>query len=186
MNRRARNASCAILALLLTVAPGTAQETRLPDGAGRGSQPAEVRQRMGGTEIRIRYNRPSARGRVLFGGLVPYDEIWHPGADEATRIRLSRDVLIEGESLPAGEYSLWTIPGRDRWTVIFSRAHDVFHTPYPAGQDALRLTAEPVPAPHMESMAFDFPMARRDSARLELRWGSVAIPLDIRATGHEP
>lgn len=82
----------------------------LPDGSDRGSQPAEVRQRMGGTEIGVVYNRPSARDRTLFGELVPYDSIWNPGADEATRIELSDDVLVEGERLPAGKYSIWAIP----------------------------------------------------------------------------
>ena len=162
-----------------------AQDARLPDGTPRGSQPAEIVQRMGGTEISLRYNRPSARGRVLFGGLLPYGTVWHPGADEASRIRFSRDVLVEGERLPAGAYSLWTIPGRESWTVIFSRAHDVFHTPYPEGRDALRLTIRPEPAPHVETMTFHFPMARRDSARLELRWGEVAVPLRIQAVSQD-
>ncbi|MGH7129977.1 MAG: DUF2911 domain-containing protein, partial [Planctomycetaceae bacterium] len=152
----------------------------LPDGSDRGSQPAEVRQRMGGTEIAVVYNRPSARGRELFGGLVPYDSVWNPGADEATRIELSDDILIEGERLPAGKYSIWAIPRPDEWTLIFSRAHDVFHVPYPEGQDALRLAVRPRRASHMETMAFTFPVATRDSAELRFHWGEVVLSLGLR------
>ena len=71
----------------------------LPDGSDRGSQPAEIAQRMGSTELRVVYGRPMARGRVLFGELVPYDSIWNPGANEATRIEISEDIRIEGEPL---------------------------------------------------------------------------------------
>jgi hypothetical protein len=131
----------------------------LPDGSDRASQPAEVLQRMGGTEIAVVYNRPSARGRELFGGLVPYDSIWNPGADEATRIELSEDVLIAGEPLPTGKYSIWAIPRPDEWTVIFSRAHDVYHEPYPEGHDALRLQVRPLTGSYMETLAFQFSTA---------------------------
>jgi len=152
----------------------------LPDGSDRGSQPAEVAQGMGSTELRVVYGRPMARGRVLFGGLVPYDSIWNPGANEATRIEISEDIMIEGELLPAGKYSIWAIPRPGDWTLIFSEAHDVFHIPYPEGRDALRLQVEPGSGPHMESMSFDFPMADRDSADLRFHWGELMIPLRIR------
>lgn len=172
------------LALLVASHHGLAgqdvPEQRLPDGSVRGSQPAEVRQRMGEIEIAVIYNRPSARGRELFGGLVPYDSVWNPGADEATRIELSGDVLVEGQPLEAGKYSLWAFPGRTEWTIIFSRAHDVFHRPYPEGRDALRVRVHPELGPHVESLSFGFPVATRDSARLELRWGSVVLPLRIQ------
>lgn len=152
----------------------------LPDGSSRASQPAEIRQRMGSTEIDLRYNRPSARGRALFGALVPYDSVWNPGADEATRIEVSRDVRIDGATLPAGKYSLWAIPRPDEWTVILSRAWNVPHTPYPEGQDALRLGVSPTSGPYVESLSFDVPVAMRDSALLELKWGTVVLPLHFR------
>lgn len=186
MKRRGRTLRPTGILLALLLAPHTGLagqdtlEQRLPDGAVRGSQPAEVRQRMGGIEMAVIYNRPSARGRELFGGLVPYDSVWNPGADEATRIEVSGDILVQGQALEAGKYSLWTIPGREEWTVIFSRAHDVFHRPYPEGRDALRLRVRPESGPHVESLSFRFPVATRDSARLELHWGSMVLPLEIR------
>lgn len=151
------------------------------DGSGRVSQPARVAQTMGPVELRVVYNRPSARGRALFGALVPWDSVWNPGADEATRLEISHDVLIEDSTLKAGRYSIWAIPRPDRWTVILSRAWEVQHRPYPEGQDALRLEIRPDSAPHMETLAFGFPVAARDSAVLELRWGTVSLPLRVEA-----
>lgn len=93
------------------------------------------------------YNRAVARGRELFGALVPYGEVWDPGADEATRIELSHRVTITGQPLPAGRYSIWTIPDPDEWTLIFSRASKVEHIPYPEGRThfASRCARRPVP-----------------------------------------
>lgn len=90
-------------------------------------------------------------------------------------------MLINGESLPAGKYSIWAIPRPDEWTLIFSSAHDVFHVPYPGeDRDALRLRISPSERPHMETLAFHFPVAAQGSARLDLYWGEVVLPPRIR------
>ena len=151
----------------------------LPNGKDRKSQPAMVRQRMGATEMVVVYNRPAARGRTLFGGIVPYDSVWNPGADEATRLEISRDVRLNGQVLPAGKYSIWAIPTSGEWTLIFSRAHDVPHVPYPEGEDALRIRVRPEAGPHQESLGFDFPVATADSTMLTLHWGRVVVPIRI-------
>lgn len=151
----------------------------LPNGEDRKSQPAMVRQRMGATELAVVYNRPAARGRELFGGIVPYGQAWNPGADEATRLEISQDVRLNGQVLPAGKYSIWAIPQPGQWTLIFSRAHDVPHTPYPEGKDALRIQVRPEAGPHVESLGFSFPVATADSAVLALQWGRVSVPIRI-------
>lgn len=138
-------------------------------------------QRVAGIQIRIVYNRPSARGRKLFRGLVPYGRAWNPGADQATRIELSRDLLVAGRLLPAGRYSLWVIPEKTRWTVIFSDAWDVFHFPYPEGHDALRLPVAPGAVPHTETLSFDFPLVEGHRAILALRWGRTGVPIPLEA-----
>ena len=145
------------------------------------SQHGTLTQTVANTEISIVYNRPVARGRELFGALLPYGEIWHPGADDASTIEFSRDVLIAGLPLPAGTYSLWTIPMPDEWTIIFSTAADVFHEPYPDGQDALRITVRPEMGTHMETMAFYFAVVEAKDAVLRLHWGDtfVAIPITV-------
>lgn len=147
----------------------------------RVSQPARVTQRMGPTEISIVYGRPVARGRDLFGALVPWDAYWNAGADDATRIEVDQDILVEGERLPAGRYSLWTIPrASGEWTLIFSRAWEIQHRPYPQGNDFLRLQIRTQSASdYMEALSFYFPVATADSATLHFHWGTTILPIRI-------
>ncbi|MDP9348298.1 MAG: DUF2911 domain-containing protein [Gemmatimonadota bacterium] len=155
-------------------------ETVTPSGEDRRSQPARVVQRMGPTEMTVVYNRPVARGRELFGGIVPWDSLWNPGADEATRLEVSEDITIAGQPLPAGRYSIWALPGREEWTIVFNRAWNVDHLTYREANDALRLRVRPQRASHMESLAFYFPYAEADSALLALHWGETMLPLSVR------
>jgi hypothetical protein len=147
------------------------------------SQRGTVTQMVAYTEISVSYGRPVARGRALFGALVPWDSVWHPGADSATRVRFSHDVLLEGQSLRAGVYSLWLIPREHApWTVIVSRAAHVFHKPYPGERfDVLRLDVTPEQLSNMESFAIYFPMVLRDEAVIRLQWGTTAVPIRIKA-----
>src|SRR5215207_7980317 len=134
--------------------------------AGQGypaSQRARVDQTVAFTDISVTYGRPVARGRTLFGGdsaLVKWDEVWHPGADSATRVSFSHDVKVEGRDVKAGEYSLWMIPRANApWTVILSRAAHVFHKPYPGeSSDAYRFDVTPERGAHMETLAIYFPV----------------------------
>jgi hypothetical protein len=147
----------------------------------RRSQAAAVSQRIANTEITITYSRPVARGRDLFGALVPYDQVWNPGADQATALAVTREVTIDGHVLPAGRYSVWAIPRDDRWTVIFSSAADVYHTPYPGSDlDVLRVEVPPETGPYMETLSFSFPIVEGKDAILRLHWGTVMVPLSIR------
>jgi len=149
------------------------------------SQHGTVTQRVGATEIAISYNRPVARGRVLFGpdGIVSWGRRWHPGADSATTIAFSKDVTIEGQTLPAGRYTIWTIPEQRPapWTLIFNRGVDVWHTNYPGeSQDALRIKVVADSATHVETLTYFFPMVDADSAVLRLQWGTTAVGMRIR------
>ena len=147
------------------------------------SQRGSVTQNVAFTTIAVSYGRPVARGRALFGALVPWDSVWHPGADSATRVTFSRDVLVEGKPLHSGEYSLWLIPReREPWTVIFSRAAHVFHKPYPGARfEVLRVDVTPEQASQMESFAIYFPSVLRDEAVMQLHWGTTAVPIRIKA-----
>lgn len=114
------------------------------------SQRGTISQTVGFTEITVSYRRPVARGRVLFPGVVRWDQVWTPGADSATRIRFDHELELEGRTIPPGEYSLWLIPRENRaWTAVVSRAAHVFHTPYPGEEhDVLRLDIPPETGPH--------------------------------------
>ncbi len=144
------------------------------------SQSGLVWQEVANTQIEVTYDRPVARGRDLFGGIVPFGEIWNPGANDATAISFSRDVTINGNALPAGSYSLWAIPDPNRWTIIFNRQADVYHTPYPGeDDDALRFMASPRRGAHMETLAFYFAAVEKKDAELRLHWGETYVPFSI-------
>jgi hypothetical protein len=145
------------------------------------SQHGTVTQTIAATTITVDYNRPVARGRELFGALVPYDKVWCPGADDCTTIAVSTDIKLEGKDLPAGTYSVWAIPGTTKWTIVINRAHPIFHTRYQsiAEQDLLRLEVAPRIGSHMETLAFYFPVVNAKHAELVLHWGTVVVPLGI-------
>ncbi len=147
------------------------------------SQRASVSQSVAFTTIGITYGRPSARGRALFGALVPWDSVWHPGADSATRITFNHDVVVEGKMLRAGAYSVWLIPREHSpWTVIFSRKSRAFHKPYPGENlDVLRIDLAPEEVSAVETLALYFSNVLRDEAVLRLHWGTTAIPIRIKA-----
>ena len=167
---------------LRSIGPATAATNEIiPLEKVSKSQAGAVSQRIANTEITITYSRPVARGRELFGALVPYDQVWNPGADQATAIAMTRDIEVNGRPLAAGKYSVWVIPRPDVWMVIFSKAADVYHTPYPGEQmDALRLEVHPEHGAHMEVLAFYFPSVEGKDAVLRLHWGTVMLPLSIR------
>lgn len=147
------------------------------------SQRGSVTQDVAFTHIAVEYGRPVARGRALFGQLVPWDSVWHPGADSATRISFDHDVLVEGHAVKAGEYSLWLVPRQHAaWTFILNRVAHTFHKPYPgASHDALRVDVMPETVSHMETLAIYFPVVLRDEAVLRIHWGETAVGVRIKA-----
>src|SRR5437016_2259216 len=84
-----------------------------------------------GARITITYGRPSMRGRKIYGSLVPYDRVWMPGADEATKFQTSVPLQFGNFKLPAGAYTLYTLPGENKWTLIINKRTGQFHTVYP-------------------------------------------------------
>jgi hypothetical protein len=169
-----------LLAVFLVQARGLSPQSPVPR-----SQHGTVSQRVGTTEITITYNRPVARGRELFGrsGVVAWGRIWHPGADSSTTITFSKTVRVEGHTLPAGSYTLWAIPEAPpkTWTLIFSRAVNNWHVPYPGeSADVLRVTVTPETGAHMEVLAYYFPIVAADSTVLRLHWGATVVPVRIR------
>jgi len=147
------------------------------------SQRAAVTQHVAYTEISIGYGRPTARGRELFGHLVPWDAVWHPGADSASRITIDHDVLMEGHEVKAGEYSFWLIPrAHAAWTVILSTVAHTYHNRYPGpSKDYLRFDVTPDSLSYMESLAYYFSAVNKDEAMLRIQWGTMAVPIRIKA-----
>jgi hypothetical protein len=170
-----------VLHLLVGAAALCGCSRRSPAQSVARSQLGTVTQQVAGTRIEILYRRPVARGRALFGALVPWGRIWTPSADSAARMTISAPVTVNGAALPAGTYGIWAIPDSTSWTVIFSGSAVAFHLRYPEGHDVLRVHATPQRGDHVESLLFSFPMVDADSAVLQLRWGTTVVPLSIRA-----
>lgn len=168
-------------ALLLTVIvtmvalPAIAQ-----DGPPRLSPRASVSQTVGSSTIDIVYSRPSVRERPIWGELVPYGEVWRSGANEATTFAISSDATIDGKALPAGSYALFSIPGKDSWTVIFNQESDQWGAfGHDAAKDALRIEVKPHAVPMQEALAITFPAFDEDSATVQLAWERAAIAFEV-------
>jgi Protein of unknown function (DUF2911) len=141
-----------------------------------------LKQRVGLTDIEINYSRPGVKGRTIFGGIVPYGQVWRTGANQATKITFSTDVKLNGEDVPAGSYALFTIPGEDEWTVILSKKVDQFGAfQYDAKDDLVRVKVVPIKlAETIDTFTIEFNRIRDDSAELNLIWDKTVVPLQIQ------
>ncbi len=146
----------------------------------RQSQRATVSQRIALTDITVSYHRPLVEGRKIFGGIVPYGQVWRAGANENTIVEFSDPVVIEGQVLPKGTYGLHMIPNADSWTIAFSRNSTSWGSfTYDPKEDALRVSVKPSAGEMHEALTFDFDDVKPDSAVLTLRWEKVAVPVHI-------
>jgi hypothetical protein len=162
-------------ALALAAAPALAQlATPLL------SPNATVAQTIGITKAEVAYSRPSVRGRVIWGELVPYDKVWRTGANAVTKVSFDTDVTVEGQKLAAGAYGLFTIPGKAEWTVIFNRQSTGSPFDYAADKDALRVKVKPsVLAEPKELFTISFPAVSANGATLQLAWEKLKLALAI-------
>ncbi len=152
----------------------------------RASQHAQVTQRIGLTDIAVTYSRPLVKGRKIFGGLVPYGEVWRAGANENTTIKFSDPVSVEGQPVPRGIYGLHMIPGQNEWTVILSKISTAWGSfTYDPKEDALRIKVKPQTAEPREVLAYDFDPVTPDSATVVMRWEKTAVPFTISVNNKE-
>lgn len=168
-----------LLFLLLTLTSGSlyAQEAVKP----RTSPLALITMRYKDAYVRMTYSQPHKRGREIFGKLVPYGEVWRTGANEATELTTTRDIIVNGTLLPAGNYTLFTIPEKDKWTIIFSKDVGLWGAyNYNPKADALRFE---VPVQHTdvpwEAFTIQFDQ-RNNVADLLLIWDTVKIVIPIQ------
>jgi hypothetical protein len=145
-----------------------------------------LKQHVGLTDIEIVYSRPGVKGRPIFGGLVPYGQVWRTGANNATKITFSTPVKLNGAEIPAGTYALFTIPGETEWTIIISKdtAASIFN--YNQTNDLVRVKATPVKLSQtIETFTIEFTDIRDESATLNLLWEKTLVPvkIEIELTG---
>ena len=145
------------------------------------SPKATVSQTIGLTQVSVNYHTPSVRGREVWGNLVPYGKIWRTGANEATLVSFSDDVVVQGEKLPAGTYSLFTIPEtHDNWTIIFNKNPNQWGAfDYKESEDVLRVPVQAIPAEFHETFFFSFTNIKPTSGELNINWEKVRIPIKI-------
>jgi hypothetical protein len=198
-----RNLICYIsaISIVLTLVAVSSAQLSLP----RPSQKASVMQRIGLTDITITYSRPAVKGRKVWGDpptdsyakgestldnqyrrpegmpLAPYGHVWRTGANEATQFVVTDDVMINGQKLPAGSYSLHTIPGKDDWTIIFnSDAGQWGSFSYDEKKDVLRVKAKPAwEKTSQEWLMYTFDPVTDDSATVNVRWEKLRLPFTI-------
>ena len=158
---------------------GTLGQSFASRSLGTLSPTDSVQARVAGAALSVRYSRPSTRGRVIFGSVVPWNQVWRTGANEATVFETSADLVIGGTIVPAGKYTLWTIPARDRWTLIINRNTGQWGTNYDAKYDFARLDmkVEPLPQPVEQfTIAID-PQGSGGILKLEWERTRASIPL---------
>lgn len=171
------------------------------------SQPASVMQTIGVTDVTITYHRPAVKGRTIFADappemearakgeatldngnerkpgepIVPYNHVWRAGANEATVFTVTDDVLINGQPLKAGSYSLAAIPGKDEWTIIFNNDPGQWGAfSYDAKKDALRVKAKPqTTSQNQELLSYSFDPVTANTATANLRWANVSVPFTV-------
>ena len=140
----------------------------------------EISQMVGDTKISISYHRPNVKGRKIWGGLVPYGEVWRTGANNATVFEVSNDVTINGQKLSKGRYSLHSIPGESEWTIIFNKNADQWGSfRYEAKDDALRVTAKPMASEFHETMSLEVENVVKNVAEVHIRWDKIAVPFTV-------
>lgn len=178
------------VALFLVTAAATtshAQTTTTPttkapeDKSKRPSPPAKVTANVGGTTVTIDYSRPSMKGRKIFGTLEPYGKVWRTGANEATTFEVSKAVKIEGQTLPAGKYGLFSIPGENEWTIIFNKTPDQWGAyKYDASQDALRVKVKPK---KLAQPTETFTINLDKSGKVAMLWENTEVDFTVTSGG---
>lgn len=168
-----------LITAALLAAPLIATAQKLPQP----SPLCKIEQVVGLTTIKIEYSRPSMKDRAIFGDIVPYGEVWRTGANKCTTIEFDTPVIMAGQPVKAGKYSLFTIPGPEMWVLILNRNTELWGADErKQEEDVFMAKLQPKkPADQVETLTFDFTMGRRDDAILNLTWEATWLPIPIVA-----
>lgn len=175
------------LVVLLALASCTRGVPEEPDPVRRKSPIAISKVKHAGTYVKIVYGQPYKKGREIFGSLEPYGEIWRTGANEATEITVTRDILFAGKRLEAGTYSVFSIPGEESWTVILNEELGLWGAfEYDPSKDVLRVQLEPNRIEQVtEAFNIQFEEIQEDSTTMVMKWDQteVRIPVEFLPGG---
>jgi hypothetical protein len=139
---------------------------------------------VGDAHIHIDYSSPSVRGRIIFGGLVGYDNVWQAGAHKATWIETNKDLNIAGKELPAGKYGFFTIPSKEEWTIIFNSNWDQHgKDEYDAQEDVIRFKVKPILLDDIkEQLEYKVSKINDNEGEISLSWEKVSIRFNFKVT----
>lgn len=167
-----------LIANLFISISGLAQQLQMPQA----SPSARLTQKVGLTDVVVDYSRPSTKGRKIFGELVPYGEVWRTGANGATIISFSTEVMIGGKKVPAGAYALYSIPGKSSWTMILSKNTKLWGAiGYNPQEDLIRFEATPSKTSRMyDSFEISFNNLTDSNADLSLKWEQTRVDFTIQ------
>lgn len=167
----------AAIAVLCFASASNAQGLKMPQA----SSTQVITQEFGLGQISLTYSRPSVKGRVIFGGLVPFGSVWRTGANNATVIKFTDDVKMNGNVIPAGEYGLFTIPGKDEWTVIISKGSKQWGSyAYKEADDLVRFKVKPtLLKDKVETFTIQFTHVYPTSAQMLLTWDNTSVAVDL-------
>jgi hypothetical protein len=171
---------CVAVLAIVVIAVGAMQEASAQLKLPRLSPNAAATQTIGQTVAKIDYSRPGVKGREIWGKLVPYNEVWRAGANDATTVSFSTDVTINGQKLAAGTYSFFVLPTATEWTFIFNsepKQWGAFN--HQKEKDVLRLSVKPEASPHQEWMSYNFEDLTGNTCRFLLRWEKIAAGVII-------
>ncbi len=146
----------------------------------RPSPGVTLTQQIGVMEVTVKYSRPGIKDREIYGGLVPFGELWRTGANATTSFTFSDDVTIEGNKVPAGEYGLYTIPTTDEWTIIFNKNLGWGTGAYKEEDDVARFTVKPEKMAHtVETFTIEFGNIKDNWAYVVLSWENTMVKFKI-------
>lgn len=169
----------ALFVLVLCLAPPVAAQQGLT--LPRASPHASVSQRIGLTDVTVDYHRPAVNDRTIWGGLVPYGQVWRAGANENTTLTLSSPATVGGAAVPAGTYGLHMIPAaQGPWTVMLSSMAGAWGSfSYDPAEDIARITVTPRQADMEESLSYRFDDPTNEAVVLVLAWENIEVPIPI-------
>jgi hypothetical protein len=168
-----------LLILLMSLSCLEAQNLRTPSP----STSQSIKQEFGLGSIELSYSRPNVKGRNIFGDLVPFGSVWRTGANSATTLTFSDEVIIGGTKIPAGKYGLLSIPGASEWTMIITKQTDVTSpSAYQQSMDVVRFTVPSVSLPFsIESFMILFEKVRSNELELMICWDQTMVSFPIKA-----
>lgn len=134
-----------------------------------------------GDSIKINYHSPGVRKRIIWGGLVPYDEVWVTGAHDATTLEMPKTFVVNGKEIPAGKYAFFTIPGKKEWTLIINKNwKQHLATEYDEKDDVVRIKVKPKKNNHTERLQYFIDTTQGNNTKIALAWEQLRIEFEVK------